>query len=106
MKRVFIMICEFAEEEFGQDREDFDCFDKKLSKAIVRKYLKSLPLKVDRAILFGSTARGDRLKDSDVDLIVISEDFREMDLPHRFLVLQLEAPHRFRSLPELPGRIR
>jgi len=63
-------------------------------KSIVRKYLKSLPLKVDRAILFGSTARGDRLKDSDVDLIVISDDFREMDLPHRFFVLQKNwKPH-------------
>ncbi len=63
-------------------------------KGIVRKYLKSLPLKVDRAILFGSTASGDRLKDSDVDLIVISDDFREMDLPHRFLVLQKNwKPH-------------
>jgi len=38
--------------------------------------------------LFGSTARGDRLKESDIDLIVISEDFKKMSLPQRFLILQ------------------
>jgi predicted nucleotidyltransferase len=53
-----------------------------------KKYIKSLPIKVDRAILFGSTARGDRLKDSDIDLIVISQDFEHMSLPQRFLILQ------------------
>ena len=81
-------------------------------KSIVRKYIKSLPLKVDRVILFGSTARGDRLKESDIDLIVISEDFKKMSLPQRFLVLQknwkprleLEAfgftPEEFESLKD------
>jgi len=63
-------------------------------KALVRKYIKSLPLKVDRTILFGSTAKGDRLEDSDVDLIVISQDFQKMTLPQRFLVLQKNwKPH-------------
>jgi len=63
-------------------------------KALVRKYIKSLPLKVDRTILFGSTAKGDRLEDSDVDLIIISQDFQKMTLPQRFLVLQKNwKPH-------------
>jgi len=63
-------------------------------KSVVRKYIKSLPLKVDKAILFGSTVKGDRLKDSDVDLIVISQDFQKMTLPERFLVLQKNwRPH-------------
>ena len=57
-------------------------------KSLVQKYIKALPLKVDAAILFGSTARDDRLKDSDIDLIVISQDFEHMSLPQRFLILQ------------------
>ena len=31
--------------------------------------------RLKRAILFGSRARGDYLKDSDIDLILVSEDF-------------------------------
>jgi predicted nucleotidyltransferase len=43
---------------------------------------------VKQAILFGSTATGNRLIDSDIDLIVISDDFKGMPLPQRFLILQ------------------
>lgn len=57
-------------------------------KGIVLQYLKRLPVKVDETILFGSSARGDRLSDSDVDLIVISRDFEKMSFPDRFLILQ------------------
>ena len=57
-------------------------------KNIVEKYLKNLPIDVDGAILFGSSARNDRLTDSDVDLIVISHDFKQMSMSQRFLILQ------------------
>ncbi len=56
--------------------------------ALVQKYLAKLPIKVEQAILFGSTATNQRLADSDIDLIVISDDFKNMPLPKRFLILQ------------------
>ena len=55
---------------------------------LIQKYLERLPIEVDEAILFGSTAKDTRLAESDVDLIVISEGFKEMALPQRFLILQ------------------
>jgi predicted nucleotidyltransferase len=58
------------------------------AKTIIRRYLAKLPIKVEQAILFGSTATGERLADSDIDLIVISDDFQDMLLPQRFLILQ------------------
>jgi predicted nucleotidyltransferase len=58
------------------------------AKNLVQKYLERLPIKVDEAILFGSTATNTRLAESDIDLIIISEDFKEMALPQRFLILQ------------------
>jgi predicted nucleotidyltransferase len=54
----------------------------------VKNYLKNLPINVDEAILFGSSTRGDRLIESDIDLIVISSDFKNMDFSQRFLILQ------------------
>jgi len=57
-------------------------------KKVVADYLKNLPIKVDEAILFGSSTRSDRLAESDIDLIVISKDFKRMGLPQRFLILQ------------------
>ncbi len=62
--------------------------DQKTAISIVKKYLTKLPIKVEQAILFGSTATGERLADSDIDLIVISKDFKDMPLPQRFLILQ------------------
>ena len=42
---------------------------------------------VERALLFGSQARGDARKDSDFDLIVISPDFAAMPGWRRWEVL-------------------
>lgn len=58
------------------------------AKTVIQRYLAKLPIKVEQAILFGSTADGTRLADSDVDLIVISEDFKNLPLPQRYLILQ------------------
>jgi len=45
-------------------------------------------------IIFGSTARGDRLVESDVDLIVISDSFFNMPLNERFrIVYSAWPPH-------------
>jgi predicted nucleotidyltransferase len=59
----------------------------------VKRYLKSLPIKIDFAILFGSTVYGDRLRDSDIDLIVVSEDFKNMPFERRVLILQKYWKH-------------
>ena len=40
-------------------------------------------LKIDEAITFGSTVKGDRLNESDLDLIIISEDFQQMPFRER-----------------------
>ncbi|MEM2971099.1 MAG: nucleotidyltransferase domain-containing protein [Candidatus Bathyarchaeia archaeon] len=54
----------------------------------VKRYLKNLPFKVDFAILFGSTVYGERLRDSDIDLIVVSDNFENMPFEKRILILQ------------------
>jgi len=43
-------------------------------------------------IIFGSTARGDRLSESDVDLIVVSDDFKNMPLNKRFRLVYMAWP--------------
>lgn len=48
---------------------------------IVEEYLKdlSLEIKIDKAILFGSYAKGDYSVDSDIDLAIFSDSFKDMD---------------------------
>lgn len=60
------------------------------AKKIVKDYLASVSkrIKVERAILFGSWARGDNLQDSDIDLIVISPNFEHMSIEERLTLLE------------------
>ena len=55
----------------------------------LRKYLKrvSKHITIDKIILFGSRARGDYFLDSDVDLIIISKDFKNIDFRERMSML-------------------
>ncbi len=48
---------------------------------IVQEYLKDLSseIKIDKAILFGSYAKGNYNVDSDIDLAIFSDLFRNMD---------------------------
>jgi predicted nucleotidyltransferase len=39
--------------------------------------------RVERLVLFGSRARGDALRESDVDLLIVSPDFRDMPFTAR-----------------------
>lgn len=57
---------------------------------LTREYVKRLGrrVRIDGAILTGSWARGTYLEDSDVDLIIVSDDFAEMPLPERLVFLQ------------------
>jgi hypothetical protein len=63
-------------------------------KEIVAEYtqtLKTLGVNVERVILYGSYALGNERKDSDIDLVVISKDFRKMNLRERLEVLGIAA---------------
>lgn len=43
---------------------------------------------VKRMILFGSHARGDALRESDVDLLIISQAFGKISVPRRRMLLE------------------
>ena len=61
---------------------------------IVRQYVEALRqhgVKVERVILYGSFAKGQPREDSDIDLVVVSESFQEMDLRERLEVLGMGA---------------
>jgi len=56
---------------------------------IVKDYLRNLEdkIKVKKVILFGSAARGEMHRDSDIDLIIISPDFKKMEFMKRLIFL-------------------
>lgn len=59
-------------------------------KKIVSAYLQELEhngIKVERAILFGSYARGEARPYSDIDLVVISQDFEKWPFIERLQML-------------------
>ncbi len=51
-------------------------------------------ISIEKIIIFGSRARGDYLEDSDVDLIIISKDFRGIPFYERMdkLILLWDSP--------------
>lgn len=61
---------------------------------VVKEYLKTLPVKIEGAIIFGSSARDERLWDSDIDLIVISPDFEKMNFHERSVFLLKHWKHK------------
>ncbi len=63
-------------------------------KKIIEDYkdtLSGLGIHVERIILFGSFANGRPRKDSDIDLLVISNDFEKLNLRERLEVLGVAA---------------
>lgn len=63
-------------------------------KEIIQRYKKTLQvlgIHVERIILYGSYAKGRQRKDSDIDLVVISDDFRGMNLRERLEILGIAA---------------
>jgi len=61
---------------------------------IIKEYkqvLRTLGINVERVILYGSYAKGNERKDSDIDLIVVSKDFQKMNLRERLEVLGIAA---------------
>ena len=61
---------------------------------IISKYIESLSKKIslEKVIIFGSTARGNRLEESDIDIIVVSNDFKNMPLNERFRIVYTSWP--------------
>lgn len=55
----------------------------------IKKYLWNVrkQIKVQKALLFGSYAEGKAIKTSDVDLIILSDDFRKYDIDQRSRLL-------------------
>lgn len=63
-------------------------------KEIIEEYkqsLKTLGINVEAVILYGSHALGNQRQDSDVDLIIISKDFENLNLRERLEVLGIAA---------------
>lgn len=81
-----------------------------------RKASKRLP--IQRMVLFGSRARGEARRDSDVDLIVVSDVFRKKNAVDRAYLMRLEwdldyavdflcyTPEEFRVYSKVPGIVR
>lgn len=61
-------------------------------KKVIKLYQKDLEKKVSikKIILFGSYAKGKVNKDSDIDLVVLSDDFAKMNPDRRLDLLQRE----------------
>ena len=62
-------------------------------KTVVKRYLRSLPIKSEFVILFGSSISENRLRNSDIDLIVVSDDFKKMSFHERLFLLQKHWKH-------------
>lgn len=63
------------------DRENYIIIDK------YREKLESLGIRVEKIILYGSNVSGEATEDSDLDLVVVSDDLKEMDLWERLCLL-------------------
>lgn len=56
-----------------------------------RLEIERLGVKPEKLILYGSYARGNPREDSDIDLVVISNDFKNMNLRERLELLGIAA---------------
>jgi predicted nucleotidyltransferase len=63
--------------------------DKEISRIIneYQRRLEASGVRVKKIILYGSHALGEAKKDSDIDLLVVSDDFKNMDLWERLCLL-------------------
>ncbi len=71
---------------------------------IISRYkqeLKNLGINVEKIILFGSYAKGKPQPESDIDLIVISDDFKNLNLRERLEILGLAAGKVFEPIEAL-----
>lgn len=68
---------------------------------LLKELFKVRGISLDKVVLFGSSARGEETKDSDIDLILVSKHFRDKDIferasitgrIHRELVRNIKKP--------------
>ncbi len=71
------------------------------SQQIAKKFVNDLRARLDvkKAILFGSSASGKANKDSDIDLLIISDEFEKMSLIERLILLSRARGQKFSSWP-------
>ncbi len=87
--------------------------DERLAVETARRFISELErrgVKVVEAYLFGSWARGDWLVDSDVDVVVVSPDFRGVPWLKRLELLakveaSLDLPLSIDALPYTPEEV-
>jgi len=60
-----------------------------------------LNIRPQKIIVFGSYAKGNPREDSDIDIVVISEDFRNLNLRERLEILGLAAGRVFEPIEAL-----
>ncbi|MBU4047277.1 nucleotidyltransferase domain-containing protein [bacterium] len=73
-------------------------------KRIIERYkqeLRNLNINSKKIILYGSYAKGNPREDSDIDLIVISDDFEDMNLRERLEILGVAAGRVFEPIEAL-----
>lgn len=63
-----------------------------------RRVLSGLGVKAEAVMLYGSFARGNTREDSDIDLIIISKDFRKLNLRRRSEILGIAAARIMRPI--------
>ena len=70
-------------------------------KKIAKSYLKKIApkLKIQKALLFGSVARGEANLDSDIDLIILAEKFKNIPLIDRLSWLSRQRGEKFSRWP-------
>lgn len=71
------------------------------SQQIAQRFVNSLGYRLDikKAILFGSSAVSTAGKDSDIDLLIISDEFKNMPLVKRLVFLSHSRGQEFSSWP-------
>ena len=71
------------------------------AKQIAEKYVGGLKsrIKIKKALLFGSAARGKLNKNSDIDIIIISNEFKKMNLIKRLVFLSRLRSEEFLERP-------
>lgn len=71
---------------------------------IIKRYrnrLKEMGIKVNKIILFGSFSKGTAEDGSDIDLIVVSDSFRGMNIRERLEILGVAAAQIFEQIQGL-----
>jgi len=73
-------------------------------KRIIERYrqeLKNFNINSQKIILYGSYAKGNPRENSDIDLIVISDDFKDMNLRERLEILGIATGRVFEPIEAL-----